>query len=737
MKTHKLVLPMVLILFLLGQIVTSADTGLSHPTAIPAPVLFFTDLISGPKTGGQDNLGAFVTIYGENFGATRGTSTVTLGGVEVAKYVSWGQDNGIARALDKIVVQPGPNVTSGSIVVTVNGTASNPLAFTIRTGQIYFVIPGAPNADDDNPGTYAEPFKTIYRPRQVMLDGDIVYIKGGTIGTIDPSNPGWDTILILDADTAAVGTADRPIAYVGYPGDGPVLANPAARRGILLQTSGEPRNYYVLANLTFSQSLNPLPLTGIGQRVVGNYLHDGAFDDSGTIGVNGNSSEIKILGNLLRNNGIPGPESKHYHGVYLGGYGTNEEIEVGWNEIQDQNGGRGIQVYGHLDGDQMNNIRIHDNLVSGSQLNNILLGGTDGSTEVLGTVYVYNNIIVGSGDPGLRVSDPQGTVIIRNNVIYNNGSPGFDGKAQLYIQRAGTGLITLQDNIVYAEPGQTYFLIEADVGTAALNASHNLVYNAGACPAWDAACINADPLFESLASGDFRLQSLSPAIDAGIDTGILRDYAGTSRPQGGAYDIGAFEYITVADTETPTPTRTRTPTATKTATSSRTPTRTPTNSPTATPTRTLTPTATRTATPTRALTPTATVTATTTPASADLRITKKVKQLSATRHRYKLSILNAGSGTATNLKITDRLPKKYQVIRVRRNGATCTVRRGRAITCTLAALNSGSTLNLKIIAAPNGAKGTNCASVTSGIADPNLGNNTACVNVPKIEEITR
>jgi len=39
-----------------------------------------------------------------------------------------------------------------------------------------------------------------------------------------------------------------------------------------------------------------MPVTGIGHRIVGNYLHDGAFDDSGTIGVNGNSSQIKILG---------------------------------------------------------------------------------------------------------------------------------------------------------------------------------------------------------------------------------------------------------------------------------------------------------------------------------------------------------------------------------------------------------------------------------------------------------
>ena len=37
-----------------------------------SPVVFFSDLTSGPKTGGQNNKGAFVTIVGKNFGATQG-----------------------------------------------------------------------------------------------------------------------------------------------------------------------------------------------------------------------------------------------------------------------------------------------------------------------------------------------------------------------------------------------------------------------------------------------------------------------------------------------------------------------------------------------------------------------------------------------------------------------------------------------------------------------------------------
>lgn len=507
----------------------------------PAPALLFTDITSGPNTGGQDNLGVFITLYGEGFGAQRGSSTVTIGGMEVAKYVLWGQDNAVARKLDSIVVQPGPNALSGDIIVTVGGAASNPQPFTVRSGRIYFVVSSAPNASDDNPGTFDQPFQSLYRPRQSMQAGDITYVKGGTYSTADPQNPGWDAILLLSPGTDANGTAEAPVAYVGYPGDHPVLGSSTLRRGIYMDGAIE---FYVIANLEFSQYAGNLELTGNGHRVVGNYFHDGVNGEGCVIGVAGNSSRMKIFGNFMRDNGGTGDTSGH--GLYIQGFGTNQDIDFGWNQIQDQRGRRAIQLFGHTSGDFMDNINIHDNLLSGSLRNNILLGGSDGNTEVLGTVYVDNNIIVNSEWEGLHINDSQGTVIIRNNVLYNNGSLGIDGNhAQLFLEQAGTGRITLQDNIVYAEAGQTYYQFGPGVGPSAFSASsNNLVYNAGPCPAWDAACVNANPLFAGLALMDFRLQALSPAIDAGMNTTLSRDYAGVPRPQGAAYDIGAHEYGT-------------------------------------------------------------------------------------------------------------------------------------------------------------------------------------------------
>src|SRR5579872_1205465 len=58
-----------------------------HAAGTP-PTIFFTDLQSGPNTGGESNNGTILTIYGKNFGTTAGT--VTIGGGAVAKVYQWG-----------------------------------------------------------------------------------------------------------------------------------------------------------------------------------------------------------------------------------------------------------------------------------------------------------------------------------------------------------------------------------------------------------------------------------------------------------------------------------------------------------------------------------------------------------------------------------------------------------------------------------------------------------------------
>jgi hypothetical protein len=72
-----------------------------------------------PTSGG---VGQVVTITGTNFGATKGTSTVTFNGT-AATPNTW------SATSIKVPVPSG--ATSGNVVVTVNGVASNGIAFTV------------------------------------------------------------------------------------------------------------------------------------------------------------------------------------------------------------------------------------------------------------------------------------------------------------------------------------------------------------------------------------------------------------------------------------------------------------------------------------------------------------------------------------------------------------------------------------------------------------------------------
>lgn len=97
------------------------------------PNIFYSDLQSGPNSGGQNNQGLFVTISGAGFGSSQGSSRVTIGGGAASSYPIWSDS--------KIVFQLGPSAATGNTVVHVNNVRSNGLRFTVRSGNIYFVSP--------------------------------------------------------------------------------------------------------------------------------------------------------------------------------------------------------------------------------------------------------------------------------------------------------------------------------------------------------------------------------------------------------------------------------------------------------------------------------------------------------------------------------------------------------------------------------------------------------------------
>jgi len=140
---------------------------------IAPPRIFFSDLESGPNTGGQNNNGVWITIWGKGFGATQGTSTVTVGGGAVANYPLWSDG--------KIIFQLGAGAKSGNIVVNEPGIgASNGLPFTVRAGNVFFV---ATTGNDANTGSFSSPWKTIPKAKNAIAAGDTAYIEDGVAQT--------------------------------------------------------------------------------------------------------------------------------------------------------------------------------------------------------------------------------------------------------------------------------------------------------------------------------------------------------------------------------------------------------------------------------------------------------------------------------------------------------------------------------------------------------------------------
>ena len=94
-----------------------------------------------PDTG---QAGDSVKIKGSNFGALRGTSTVTFNGTAVTDYVSWDDT--------KIQLRVPEGATTGSVVVTVDGEASNGVAFTV-TGPVPAINANGLSPDSGPVGT--------------------------------------------------------------------------------------------------------------------------------------------------------------------------------------------------------------------------------------------------------------------------------------------------------------------------------------------------------------------------------------------------------------------------------------------------------------------------------------------------------------------------------------------------------------------------------------------------------
>lgn len=488
------------------------------------PVVFYSDLVSAPA-------GAYVTFWGRGFGQPQGSSTISLGGTAL-DVVSW--------ADRMIVVRVPAGAASGSVVVRTPIGDSPGISLGVHPGNLWFV---SPSGDDGAAGSEGAPFRSATRGRDALQPGDVLYFREGTWAGEEQFEA------VLPLERVPSGTAERPVAIVGYPGETAVLGDNSATRVFHLYRgdNGEASlDYLTIAKLTIRARCTGVTILNRCShgRLVGNELTGAnSFCADGAISVTTTATDWKIYGNDLHDNG----DTKFEHGIYLGGFGTNSDFEIAWNRIRNHVGGRSIQIYGHAGGDRIENVSIHDNEIFDVDRDGILLGHTDADTLEISNVRIFNNLMSGAGrcsGYAIKVGNRTATGIsIFHNTLVDNGG-GTQSCDESQGQTFGQILVEnavdvdIRDNILVTVGGES--AIDATGGN--VSASGNLYFGAGAFGG-DGSPVTGDPAFTDTAGRDFHLQASSAAIDHGAPNDVERDHDGLSRNQGAGADIGAYEYV--------------------------------------------------------------------------------------------------------------------------------------------------------------------------------------------------
>ena len=541
------------------------------PVPVDAPIVSYTDIVSGPLNGGEGNRGAYLSIFGKNFGVASGVGTTTkvfIGGTEVASYRLMGASKVDTLGMQQIIVQVG--ALGGAalgvalpIKVTVGAVASNTnLTFMPNPGRILYVDNVAGDDTSAVPGDISKPYRHVQTPAlytggawPVVRAGDMIVMRGH--GSAQPwTDVGFEHYFMRfrdksgSAPTGAAGTG--AIVVTGYPGEDVFIRGTVANGmsgGCISAINGQSfpgmGQWAVVSNLRMDCEGFDGPISqeifGHNWRVINNDLAASTAPRSGVnvprmAGITGNGNNAVWYGNHIHD--IQG-NAQECHGIYIDGDGS---YDIAYNHIHDIRDGNGFQVYvnGGNGSDVANNVSLHHNLI-----HDVSKHGINIADNMQNTLRVWNNIVYNVQFAALRFNtNILHDARIFNNTFYNTNlalHPSYGALTNDWNLPAGS--LDIENNIFQVAAGTPYNAGSNGVPANAGTISHNLWFNGSGSTTFDSAAVTANPLFV-VAGSDFHLQAGSPAIAAGAHGAAIVSLVGNDfdlKLRGASIDLGALQ----------------------------------------------------------------------------------------------------------------------------------------------------------------------------------------------------
>jgi hypothetical protein len=405
------------------------------------PTILFTDIVSGPITTGENNNGAYLSLFGCNFGnpADLGTNTkVYLNNVEVADYKYLGDSRvqlTATQSIQQITVQVGAvgNPANGAVLpikLTYNTAASNTdHTFMVQPGTIRYV---AKDGNDANPGTFELPLRHVQNANLnsgawgITNPGDFIVLKESATGDGAFADVGYDngsssyfcrfrsnTVNPHGGGTEPDGTSGNGyVTIMGYPGHNISITLPNSHpsggnrpSGIFVGSASAfpiEGRYIVISDLhligdsrTADWSAGDGPVNGQTNaehwRVINNEIEWPTGDrQARSAGIVGQLVRSQLYGNHIHDIG----GANLNHGFYIDSY--TDSTHVGYNHVS--------SVAGNL-------YQSHDSV------------GSAGSN--IGSIYIYNNILHDGGRYGINIGAGTTTTHVYNNIVYNTTLAGI------------------------------------------------------------------------------------------------------------------------------------------------------------------------------------------------------------------------------------------------------------------------------------------------------------------------